>query len=198
MFSKVIRRTHMYLALFLAPWMLMYALSTLAMNHRASLRELYGGEIAVWEKEGEQVYEKTVSEEAETWETAYEILVHLGFEGPYSTRTSRDGTNLTIFRNDPITPRRITYTKADGKLLIEKQNFQMPSFLERMHRRRGYQYGYAQEDAWAFSVDLVIFSMVFWSLSGLWMWWELKGTRRWGAISSLAGVGLFLLFLFTI
>ena len=31
-FSKIIRRVHMYLALFLAPWMLMYALSTLAMR----------------------------------------------------------------------------------------------------------------------------------------------------------------------
>ena len=34
MFSKVIRRTHMYVALFLAPWVLMYALSTMVMNHR--------------------------------------------------------------------------------------------------------------------------------------------------------------------
>jgi len=32
MFAKQIRRIHMYLALFLAPWVLMYALSTMAMN----------------------------------------------------------------------------------------------------------------------------------------------------------------------
>src|SRR5262245_53684615 len=31
MFSKIIRRSHMYLALFLMPWVLMYALSTMAM-----------------------------------------------------------------------------------------------------------------------------------------------------------------------
>jgi hypothetical protein len=30
--SRIIRRVHMYLALFLAPWMLIYALSTLAMR----------------------------------------------------------------------------------------------------------------------------------------------------------------------
>jgi hypothetical protein len=34
MFSKFIRQTHMYLALLLAPWILLYALSTIAMNHR--------------------------------------------------------------------------------------------------------------------------------------------------------------------
>ena len=33
-FSKIVRRTHMYLALFLAPWMMGYAVSTIAMNHR--------------------------------------------------------------------------------------------------------------------------------------------------------------------
>ena len=35
MFSRFVRRTHMYLGLALFPWMLMYALSTLVMNHRA-------------------------------------------------------------------------------------------------------------------------------------------------------------------
>ena len=40
--SKVVRRTHMYLALFLFPWVLMYALSTLVMNHRAVFVSAYG------------------------------------------------------------------------------------------------------------------------------------------------------------
>jgi hypothetical protein len=35
--SRIIRRVHMYLALFLAPWMLMYALSAIAMSHDHSL-----------------------------------------------------------------------------------------------------------------------------------------------------------------
>ena len=35
MFSKLVRRTHMYLALFLTPWMAGYAASTLLMNHNA-------------------------------------------------------------------------------------------------------------------------------------------------------------------
>ena len=33
--STIVRRTHMFLALFFFPWVLMYALSTLVMNHRA-------------------------------------------------------------------------------------------------------------------------------------------------------------------
>jgi hypothetical protein len=40
MISKILRRTHMYLALFLTPWMLIYALSTMAMNHRELFKRL--------------------------------------------------------------------------------------------------------------------------------------------------------------
>ena len=32
--SRLVRRVHMFTGLFLAPWMLMYALSTLVMTHR--------------------------------------------------------------------------------------------------------------------------------------------------------------------
>ncbi|MEO8425770.1 MAG: hypothetical protein ABI651_01530 [Verrucomicrobiota bacterium] len=39
--SRIIRRVHMYLARFLAPWMLMYALSTLAMSHREFVLSFY-------------------------------------------------------------------------------------------------------------------------------------------------------------
>ncbi len=56
MFSKIIRRTHMYLALFLTPWMLMYALSTMAMNHRGFFKKLYGTSPAPYEAEKEQIY----------------------------------------------------------------------------------------------------------------------------------------------
>ena len=52
MFSKILRRTHMYLALFLAPWVLMYALSTAAMNHRSHLAGAYADKRPVpWVKE---------------------------------------------------------------------------------------------------------------------------------------------------
>jgi hypothetical protein len=52
MVSLLLRRAHMYLALFLFPWMLMYALSTLAMNHRRAFAPP-----AVFEKERELVYD---------------------------------------------------------------------------------------------------------------------------------------------
>ena len=72
------------------------------------------------------------------------------------------------------------------------------AFLERFHRRRGYATGYALDTVWAVSVDLFIVAMVFWVLSGLWMWWEMKVTRRFGLTSLVAGVGVFALYLLTL
>lgn len=51
-----------------------------------------------------------------------------------------------IFRQDPISPRRISYHPEDGKLVVERQLFKTPVFLERMHRRRGYGHDFALED----------------------------------------------------
>jgi len=97
-----------------------------------------------------------------------------------------------------VAPRRLTYIPAEGKVVIEKQAFRGSAFLERMHRRRGFQSGYPLENAWAFSVDLVIVAMIFWVASGLWMWWEMKATRFWGAVFAAGGMAIFGLFLFTI
>jgi hypothetical protein len=118
-------------------------------------------------------------------------------EGAHSVNGAPSG-HLTIVRLDPITPRRIIYTPQDGKVVIEKQVFRSTAFLERLHRRRGYQTPYALEDTWAFSVDLVIFALVFWAVSGLWMWWEMRVTRGWGSLAAASGLGLFVLFLVTI
>jgi len=113
------------------------------------------------------------------------------------SRPFRDG-QLTSARQDPVTRRRISYFPAESKLAIEKSVFHTSHFLRRMHVRRGYQVGPRLENAWAFSVDLVVIAMVFWVASGLWMWWELRVTRGWGTLCAAAGVALFGFFLMMI
>jgi hypothetical protein len=198
MFSKVLRRTHMYLALFLTPWMLMYALSTIVMNHRDFFREYYGGGLMRYEKEREQTYTGTFPADARPRMVAEQILSDLDLDGAYRVQGRLDRGRITIFRHDPVTPSKIIYTPENGKLRIERAVFRSPTVLVGLHHRRGYQHEYALEDTWGFSVDLVIVAMVFWVASGLWMWWELKVTRRWGALCLAAGIGLFGFFLITI
>jgi hypothetical protein len=194
-FSRIVRRTHLYLALFLMPWMLMYALSTLVMNHRDLFTR--GAPAVQYETERELVYSGVFPEGATPRMAAEQILSALELEGRHSVRGSLDAT-LTIHREDPITPRRITFVPSSGRLHVEHMVFRTPAFLERLHRRRGYDPPYLLDDAWALSVDVVIFALVFWAASGLWMWWELRNARRWGALCLATGLGLFGFFLLAI
>jgi hypothetical protein len=194
MFSKVVRQTHMYLALFLFPWMLMYALSTLAMNHRALFSAKYGPGPLAFEKERELVYAGFLPENAELRAISRQILGSVGLDGAHGVTRRKDGA-IVITRNDLLAPRRLTYLPADRHLLIEKMPHRPNAFLERFHRRRGYATGYRLDTAWAVSVDLVIVAMVFWALSGLWMWWEMTATRRLGLSALLGGAALFVAYL---
>ena len=195
LFSRVVRRTHMYLGLFLVPWMLMYALSTIVMNHRA-IFSAPGPPLV--QKESEQIYQGTFPAGATPAAMASQILADLHLNGTYSVNAARDGRRITIVRQDPVNPRRIVYTPADHKLVVEKEVFRAPAFLERFHRRRGYQPAFPLQTAWAVSVDTTIAAMLFWAASGLWLWWELKRTRLLGALLAASGCAIFALFILTI
>jgi hypothetical protein len=198
MFSKLLRRTHLYLALFLTPWILMYAASTFVMNHRVWFASLYGGPAPGLALEREQPYDALFPDGAGVKQMAGQILASLNLEGAFNAnRRARDGA-VIINRLDPITPRRITYEPAARKIVIERMPWETRAYLERMHRRRGYQYDRPLEDAWAFSVDLFIAAVIFWAFSGVWMWWEMRTTRRWGALAAAGGIALFGVFLVAI
>ena len=93
---------------------------------------------------------------------------------------------------------RVTYLRPQKKVQIECQQMNVPMFLNRTHFRHGYTQPFAASLTWAVIVDLVIVALVFWVLSGLWMWWEIKPARAWGAVFGLAGAAVFALLLFTI
>ena len=92
----------------------------------------------------------------------------------------------------------MTFNPAASTALVERQEIGVGEFLENFHRRRGFAQespsagGWAVvDDAWAVSVDVVIVALLFWALSGLWMWWELRETRRLGALYAVAGLAVF-------
>ncbi len=181
----------MYLALFLTPWMLVYAVSTIAMNHRMPRPSAFI-------KEDERTYTNTFDAGTPPREIAHQILSDLNLDGAFGVQGPAPDGRLTINRQDLLSPRRITFTPQDGRVVVERQDLETSGFLNRFHRRRGYQQPYAADKAMAISVDAVIVAMVFWALSGLWMWWEMRATRYWGLACVGTGVGIFALFILTI
>ena len=177
----------MYLALFLTPWMLVYALSTLVMNHGIG-----GAQIII--KEGEQPYATVFEPGTPPRQIAEQILADQHLEGAFTLQGPRADGSLTIVRQGLITPRRLTYTPSDHRLVVERIEWKAPQFLNRFHHRRGFAQPYAADQAMAWSIDLVIVALAFWALSGVWMWWQMRRTRLWGLAAALSGIALFTFF----
>lgn len=191
--ARLVRRIHMYLGLFLAPWMLMYAASTVVMNHRELVQSLYATKAPAMIPERELEYSRSFATNAPREEIARDILADLGLEGTHRV-SGGNGKPLVIDRQHAFAPRRITWDAGAHKLVLQRQEFRSSTFLERMHRRRGYQQPYGLEDTWAFSVDLAVTAMILWCLTGIWLWWELRPTRVLGGIFAGVGIATFLLF----
>ena len=71
-------------------------------------------------------------------------------------------------------------------------------FLTRLHLAHGYPSEVNTRWAWAFAVDATGFIMVFWALTGVVMWWQIKSTRWLGllvlllsaAVATWVGIGM--------
>lgn len=196
---KLIRRVHMYSALFLAPWMIIYAVSGLVINHGQLVRSWYGGAFAGrFEKVGEQVYPVTFSTDTDPRAAGRQILEDLNLAGTYGVQGNLGSPRMIINRNAAFAQHRITYTPADKRLVIEKMSFTLPAFFNRAHFRHGYEHPYVAAKVWAIILDLVIVAMVFWAISGLIMWWEIKPSRRIGLACTLGSIAVFGVLLVTI
>jgi hypothetical protein len=189
--SKLIRRTHMYLALFLTPWMLIYALSGLVLNHGPAVRAFYGAAWGQFEKVEERSYTAAFSADADSRLIGAQILEHLGLAGTFSVPPNPPADRLVITRNAAFAAHRVTYFRTENRLLVEKQAFSAPVFVNRAHFRHGYGQPFLASKIWAAVVDLAVVGMLFWVLSGLWMWWEIKPARLTGAAFALVGAALF-------
>ncbi len=54
------------------------------------------------------------------------------------------------------------------------------AFLEELHLASGFPTTLQTRWFWALAVDAMFVSMLFWGLSGLLMFWQIKSVRRWG------------------
>jgi len=187
---KLLRRIHLYAGLFLAPWALMYALSTIAMNHRAWFTG-NPGEAPPWQLRSEHTFRGVFPGGASPQVQAGAILAWLGMEGAFTARWQQKDGALIIQRQRLVDPARVTFTPSDNRVVVEGQTQRATALLERMHRRRGYERGFAADLTWAFIVDAFIAVMLFWAGSGFLLWWQMKATRRLGLAFALGGAALF-------
>lgn len=188
-FALLLRRSHLYIGLFLTPWLAMYAVSTVVFNHW----QLFNHSAQPFQREREVAYDPTFAPDATLRAKGERILEDLHLSGSFGIQQRAD--RVIIDRRDPVTPRRITYFPGQRKLLLERQAFRAANWLTTLHSQVGYTNKLKRIKAWAFTVDLTAVATLLLTFSGFWMWWELKVTRRWGLFFALFGVALFGIFL---
>lgn len=189
------RRTHLYVALFLTPWITMYAASTLVMHHRVFFTGHDDRVPPDFRVVREMPYELPLEAGASPDQIGAVILSDLGLQGDYSARTSNEGDTVTINRERAFGSYRFTYEVASKELTVEKQQFGLAFFLEMLHRRSGFDKSYVPNDLWALSADAVVGAIVIWAITGIWMWVGMPRTRKLGTLCLAGGSLLFAIFL---
>ncbi|MCZ6672987.1 MAG: hypothetical protein O7C75_08610 [Verrucomicrobia bacterium] len=197
-FTRYVRRIHMYLALFLVPWILMYTLSSLVFNHFGTIRNWYGGNLNKYEQVDEIEYPDAFPSGTTPEEAAKQILLDLNMDGSHFVRGNLKGEQFTIMRQSTYQMKRVIYYPNEGRVTVEEQVANLPNMLTRMHVRHGFEQNYTSMKIWGLGVEITALAMLFWIASGTWLWWTIKPARMWGAVCVLGGLSLFAVLLFSI
>lgn len=189
------RRTHLYLALALLPWFVMYGLSSIAFSHgpyfeardKATAKPLW---IPRFERAN---YEIAIPTGPDLRPFADQVVRDTGLSGAYGAyRQSPKQINVYVYTFWKST--QVKYFIDEKRLVGEDRRFRWDHFLTGMHAKGGFENG-GLHNVWAAVVDVVCVAMLLWVVTGLVMWWNLRGTRGWGALALVAGVVSFAIFL---
>src|SRR4030095_6422644 len=182
-FSHFTPRLHLYLALSLLPWFLMYGASSVPFAHN-------------------QVFDQRDAKRGlPLWTVRYERPLDVSL--PDDDGAMR-ATSYGVYRQSPAQINVYAYSFWHSTQLLyftdrkvvraEDRRFRWDQFLTGMHARGGFDQEGLLVSSWSVVVDLVQIGILLWIASGLIMWWELRGHRRWGVVALVAGVVSFIVF----
>ncbi len=186
----LIRRLHLYLGMFLIPWVIAFGVSSVPLNHTSWNRPV------TWTTLDSREYHLDVPAGTALRDVGARILGDAGLSGAFTVgRPSRERVvvNHPTFREIE----RVTYDLEQQRLTVERRSNVLPQFLGTLHTRAGFYLGSPGNIFWGVMVDVLCVGLVLWIVSGLVMWSSLRGApRRWGWAALLGGAFAFTAFLF--
>jgi hypothetical protein len=173
--NLIVRRTHLYLGMLLMPWLLVYGLSTVALNHAERFRPADAPWLPLWEKP----QALTVPlQDGNLREVVRGLLDAQNLKGPFFAQ--QQGRRININVQNFIAPTRLTYDLDRQVLRVEKKKTSLVEVLIRLHFRVGYNEGGPLATIWPMFVDLFCVTMLIWIVTGLILWWKVRVSRLWG------------------
>jgi hypothetical protein len=195
-YSHLNRRLHLYLGLALLPWFFMYGVSSVPFAHNQFFerRDAAKG-LPLWTLRAERTLDVPVPESAEGLRAfGATLLKESGIDGTSFGTYRQSQTQINVYSYSFWKSTQLKYFVDQKKLTVEDRRFRWDHFLTGMHARGGFEQEGILQRSWSVVVDIVSVAMIVWVASGLYMWWELPGQRRWGWLAILAGAASFLFF----
>ncbi|MGH9659018.1 MAG: hypothetical protein ACRD96_10775 [Bryobacteraceae bacterium] len=193
-FQHFNRRLHLYLALSLLPWFLMYGLSSVPFAHQGLLDPMYNDGVPLWTLRHERAYEIAVPEDGELRPVGERIVRDTGLEGSFGAHRVSPKV-LEVYVHTFRHASRARYYIDQKKLTVEDRRFRWDHFLTGMHARGGFDQPGLLTRTWSVLVDLVCIGFLLWIASGVYMWWHVRGHRGWGWLALGSGALSFAVFL---
>ncbi len=186
------RRLHFYVGLVLLPFVGLFALTGLSLNHPEwSFTEF-------WTNRHETNFQRPIQPAVESTnlEKAQDMMRQLGISGQVQGITTYPASGHFDF--SVVRPGRIISIRTDLNRGVASVNWIQTNGWGVMHMLHTFsgvraddpsqQRNWVLTTLWSLSMDAVASGLAFMALSSLWMWYRLRTKRRLGMVVLLAGV----------
>ena len=189
-FYRWTRELHLYFGIFICPFLLIFAATTIMLNHR------WKAEVQV-EKTSVPVQ---LQEGVGNFEQAKSVLQQLNLSGEIHLSRRAEKERLHVRVEKPGERTIVAVDLASGIADVKRQHRSIAGALYYLHfnpgphKIRGINWFFSK--LWAWLVDTTVYLLLFLTVSGIYMWAVIKAERKIGLIILGAGSLSFFLIVF--
>ena len=192
--DRFMRSVHLYTGLFLVPWMAVYATSGFFFNHSQWFARWFSYSHQSLEVVRKLDLPAGSIPAGDPAEQARAVLQRVDLDGPHQIIGDAHAKELNIYRMCVTGDYRISWRRDPSQITVRRyQPHSLWRSINSLHFGHGYDWHYPARALWPVSVDLVVISIWFWIVSGIYIWARRPKRRFWGGVCLVAGVVFFAL-----
>ena len=174
-----VRDLHLYAGLFLSPFVLLFAVSTVLLNHPSRSES---GQV----EPKREVPVQIPPGEPGSIAHARELIQQIGVTGEMDyVRHNAKSERLLIPVSKPGESTRVEVDLRAKTATIESEQRSLGDALNYLHKMPGphnvrFRGNWVYMSWWAVTADVVVYGILFLTVSGLYLWWKIKRERAVG------------------
>lgn len=187
-YYSLVRAVHLYTGLFISPFLIILAVSILVFNHPI----LFSSIMPVRELPARTVRLDSIPAQSTDLLTARAIIAQLNIEGEIDY-ISKNDSSLSFPVSTPGISQRIVMNKNTGIVSIKSSQqgiFRATTYLHAMPgpHNVAIRGNSTFIKTWRYVTDTLVYSILFLTISGIYMWYFLQSERKMGIFAAAAGI----------